>query len=93
MAGARAALAEGRLTTPKGDNAVEKLEAVLKLQPNNSEARSSLTAVGGRYLDMANQAIESGDVEAARGYIDTAAKLAPAHPALAQTRAALASAR
>jgi hypothetical protein len=93
MAGARSALAENRLTTPPGDNAVEKLEAVLKLEPNNSEARTSLTAVGGRYLEMANSAIQNGDVETAQGYIDTAVKLAPAHPALADTRAALAGAR
>jgi serine/threonine-protein kinase len=93
MAGARAAVADGRLTSPPGDNAVEKLEAVLKLDPSNSEARSSMDTLGGRYLEMADSAIDGGDVETARGYIDTAAKLAPAHPALSSTRAALAGAQ
>jgi len=93
LAGARAALADGRLSSPPGDNAVEKLEAVLKLDPGNAEARSSMKAVGGRYLEMADAAIARGEVEVAEGYLATAAKLAPAHPALASTRAALAEAR
>jgi serine/threonine protein kinase len=93
IAGARAALADGRLTSPPGDNAVEKLEAVLKLDPGNAEARSSMNAVGGRYLEMADAAIESGDIETAGGYIDAAAKLAPAHPALSDARAALVGAQ
>jgi serine/threonine protein kinase len=93
IAGARAALADGRLTSPPGDNAVEKLETALKLDPSNAEARSSMNAVGGRYLEMADAAIESGDVETAGGYIETAAQVAPAHPALRDSRAALAGAQ
>ena len=66
MLGAAArALGENRLSTPAGDNAVERYRAVLELDPGNSTALAGLRKVGERYAALAEAALAKGD--AARG--------------------------
>ena len=92
LAGARAALEEERLTSPAGDNAVEKYRAVLELDPGNRVARAGLEGVGSRYLELAAAALDRGDVAQATSFTRQAEKLSPKHPKLAATQAALKSA-
>jgi hypothetical protein len=70
-------VAELRLTTPRGSNAVEKYEAVLALDPGNDAARQGLSAVSDRYVDLASTALARGQLAAARRYLDLAQSIAP----------------
>ncbi len=70
-------VAELRLTTPRGSNAVEKYQAVLALDPGNDAARQGLSAVSDRYVDLASTAIARGQFAAARRYLELAESLVP----------------
>lgn len=70
-------VAELRLTTPRGSNAVEKYEAVLALDPGNGAARQGLNAVSDRYVDLASTALARGQLAAARRYLELAQSIAP----------------
>lgn len=70
-------VAELRLTTPRGSNAVEKYEAVLALDPGNDAARQGLSAVSDRYVDLASTALTRGQLAAARRYLELAQSIAP----------------
>jgi len=70
-------LAELRLTTPRGSNAVEKYQAVLALDPDNDAAREGLSAVSDRYVDLASTALARGQMAAARRYLELAESLVP----------------
>ncbi len=60
LAAARQDLAEGRLTTPPGNNAAAKYREVLQLDPDNTRARSGLRSIVKSYLDGAKSAAAAG---------------------------------
>jgi len=72
---AEAHLAADRLTTPPGMNALEKYREVIGLDPENVEAEEGLKRLVGRYVELANKAITSGDYAKAGEYLDRADKV------------------
>ncbi|HEU4654803.1 MAG TPA: TonB family protein [Steroidobacteraceae bacterium] len=90
LARANIALATGRLAEPKGDNALEFYQRVLRLQPNNRDARAGIQ----RTFDALTKQIEAAI--ASRNLRDAAASLAqlqrvqPNHPRLAEFRQSIA---
>ena len=62
-------LAAGRLTSPGGNNAWEKYQAVLGLVPGHGAAQAGLDQIIGRYGELFDAALASGDFGAASGYI------------------------
>ena len=86
-------LAAARLMTPAGQNAYEKFHQVLVIEPNNRAARRGLREIARRYLALATETTEAGDLERAQTYLSNAAKAAPQHAALKDARDALAKRR
>jgi len=83
-------MADGHLTRPSGDNAVEKYRRVLALDPFNETATSGLDKIVEQYVSRARQAADGGDQYLANAYLDEAAIADPAHPSLLQARSDLA---
>ncbi len=79
-----------RLTTPPGNNAFEKYNAVLSLEPQNEATREGIDRVVNNYLQLAQSAAETGDIETARRYVSRAAAIRPDHPAVQSATARLA---
>lgn len=71
---AATALRESRLMTPAGDNAYATYQQILKIDPNNAGAQRGLTNIASRYVAMADRAIDGGDLDRARTYVDRARK-------------------
>jgi tRNA A-37 threonylcarbamoyl transferase component Bud32 len=92
LRGAEGALKDGRLQSPKGDNAYEKYRGVLKLDPANEDARMGLVDVTSRYIGLSRKALAAGKVEDAAGFVARAASITPHHPDLPAARAAVARA-
>lgn len=72
LAEADAALAGDRLTTPIEDNAFDRYNAVLILQPDNQEAINGLQEIFDRYVLLAKDAMRSVEYGKARALIERA---------------------
>ncbi|MGH8647043.1 MAG: protein kinase domain-containing protein, partial [Gammaproteobacteria bacterium] len=83
---ARRDLDKLRLTSPKGDNALERFRAVLDLDPKNLAANEGIQDVVQRYLTMAETAIDKGAVLEAERYLAKAAKIDPTAGGLSRSR-------
>ena len=84
------ALASSRLTSPAGDNAMEYLQAILKLDADNLQARRGIGRVVSRYLKLAENAGEQGKWGNAKVYIDKADAIEPGAEAVLMARDKLA---
>ena len=73
-----------RLTSPKGDNALEKLQAIQKLDPNNKEAKKGLERIVEAYLTLARQNRDSQPKII--HYLDLAEKTMPGNPTIQEAR-------
>lgn len=78
-----------RLTSPDGNNAVEKFHRVLETDPDNRRALQGLDQVVRKYISLMNHAIDSGNIAAAGNYLAKAEAVNPAHPELVAARARL----
>jgi serine/threonine-protein kinase PpkA len=83
---AQEAIAQNHLSSPPGDNALEKYQQVFELDPGNRAAREGQVQVADRYLELAKDAVRDRRVRSARRFVDKVAEFAPAHPELAATR-------
>ena len=72
-----------RLTSPVGDNAVEKIEEALKLDPANDKARELYALVADKYVQLTREAIVRTDIESAKNQLGKVQQLNPLHPAIA----------
>jgi uncharacterized caspase-like protein len=86
LALAQTDLAALRLTSPAGNNAVEKLRQVLSLEPDNVPARDGLAQVLSRYLELADNAASRGQFDSAESYIAKAQRVVPGTEATAPAR-------
>lgn len=86
---ARLDMENQRLTSPPGENAVEKLRAVLALDPDNADATRGLEEVVGRYVLWANAAMDRDDWDRARDYLARAETVSPHASDVALARARL----
>ncbi len=62
---------------PRGDNALEKYRAVLRLHPNNQQARAGLNRLVDRYLEIAREAMSKGENFRAYQRLQRAEKVLP----------------
>ena len=62
-------LSAGRLTSPGGNNAWERYQAVLELVPGHGEAQAGLDTIIVRYGALLDAALSAGDFAVASGYI------------------------
>ncbi|TNF99393.1 MAG: hypothetical protein EP297_05665, partial [Gammaproteobacteria bacterium] len=71
------ALAASRLSSPAGNNAMEYLQSVLKLDADNLRARQGIGRVQSRYLELAESAGKQGEWSKAEFYINKADAIEP----------------
>ncbi len=75
-----------RLTSPEGNNAVERYREVLALDPNNQEAQEGLRSIVSRYLKLAATAQDLRQFEKARQYLQKAEGIRPGAEAIRRRR-------
>lgn len=78
-----------RLTTPNGDNAYEKFNAVLALDPANTAARAGMEAIARRYLELARNAARDRDWIKLQSLLDKAHAVDPDNADIARVTARL----
>lgn len=61
-----------RLTTPKSNNALNKYQMILQLDPTNNAAKKGVKLIAQTYLSLANSALDNGDLANASVYRDRA---------------------
>ncbi len=78
-----------RLSAQTGGEAVECYTKIIKLAPNNSEARAMLEQLAERYADWASDAIHQADFQLAEDCLAQLGKIKPNHPLFATLSQAL----
>lgn len=69
------ALEQGRLSSPKEDNAIYYFEQVMMLEPENQQAQQGLLNVAERYAAMIETAIAENSYSKAKAYLEKYKKL------------------
>ena len=77
------------LTTPKGDNAYDQFLQVLALDLENEEARNGIIRISDKYIALAYGAMDSGNFDKARNYINKAQDIWPESNKIAAANDAL----
>jgi tetratricopeptide (TPR) repeat protein len=77
LAKADSYLASGKLTQPKGANALESYRDVLKLDPGNSKAREGLKKTEAAFMKEVRSVVENGTLSEAKPLLRKADKLFP----------------
>lgn len=85
LADADYALSQNRLLTPLEDNAFDRFQTVLLLEPGNKSAQTGLQAIALRYIQLARNSIGRGQYSQAQTYISNARSIDPSSPLLAET--------
>jgi hypothetical protein len=75
-----------RLTSPLGDNAFERYQQVLTLEPGNENAIRGLEVIVIRYVTLANTALSNGELDKAKRYLDSASGVLPEDKGVALAR-------
>ena len=70
-------LAASRLTTPLGNNALERYRDVLEIEGDNAAALRGLERIVVRYVQLAEQAKAKGKFESARSFLARAQSVLP----------------
>ena len=78
-----------RLTTPAGDNAFQRYQEVLAIEPDNEDAVRGLEVIVSRYVTLANTASSNGELDKAERYLDSAAGVLPEDKGIALARTML----
>ncbi len=90
---AEADLAENRLTTPAGNNALEKYRQVFELDESNSQAGEGLARIIDRYELLATGALNEKRFDEASAFLDRADLVIPDTPQISHLRESLRKAR
>lgn len=88
---AERALASGRLTLPLHDNALDRYNGVLALDPDNEQARSGIQLVGQGYLALSRDAMAHSKLSLARDYLRSAKEILGDNPLVTQLQRQIAS--
>ena len=72
---AEADLAANRLTSPPGNNALERYQEVLRLEPATAEANQGIKRIVGKYVDLAQGRLQARDWAGAERYLERAERL------------------
>ncbi|MFC6670086.1 hypothetical protein [Marinobacterium aestuariivivens] len=86
LAEARRQLRAGQLAEPEGDNAHATYRKVLKLEPENSEAKQELIEIAERYADWAQEQAEAGAWEKSLAHSERGLTVSPGYPRLMALR-------
>ena len=78
-----------RLTTPAGDNAFQRYQKVLAVEPDNEDAVRGLEVIVSRYVTLANTALIDGELDKAEHYLDSAGGVLPEDKGVALARTML----
>lgn len=89
LAAAQVAFSAGQLSTPPGDNALERYRAVLSVEPANATALAGVQDTLDALEMQVTQALQAGDAAAAARAFATLQKAQPDHPELAGLNAQL----
>ncbi len=89
LQGAETDIEAYRLSSPAGNNAVEKYRRIIALSPDSSAAAAGLEKVATRYAHMAQTAISDNRLEEAERYLAQAEQLGPDNPTVLQSLSAL----
>lgn len=87
------ALSQNRLLTPIEDNAFDRYQSVLIMEPDNQAARAGLQAVGLRYVELARNAMGRGQFKEAQAYINNARSIDSSNPLVPELETTLRRAR
>jgi len=82
-----------RLTAPVGNNAFERYQQVLIMEPGNENAARGLEVIVIRYVTLANTAMSHGELDKAKRYLDSASGVSPEDKGVALARGMLKAAR
>ena len=93
LSGAREDIGALRLTTPVGNNAVEKYRKVLNMDPDNTGAIDGLDRVADEYLRLMSNALNNNDLAYAEDYLHKVVSINPDHPGITSARESLDAAR
>lgn len=77
LALADADMSASRLTTPAGDNALERYQTILELEPDNADAHRGLEGIVERYVGLADRAMEKDRFGTARELLERADSVMP----------------
>jgi len=69
-----------RLSKPDENNAVEKYQQILKLDPGNADAHEGLFYVATEYLKLTENSIHNKNLGKASEYLELAKEIGPDHP-------------
>ena len=93
LAGAEADLKARRLTNPARNNAWDRYQRVLEIDPTNPDAAQGMDRVIDICMELFGIAVEQEDFEQADSYLDRIGELHPDSPVLMTGRQQLAAAR
>ena len=93
LSGAEVDLAANRLTSPAGNNAWEKYQAVLKLAPGHREAQAGLDNVIARYKSMFDSALSRKKFADAQRYVSQIRSVHANAPGLSEMENRLSASR
>lgn len=79
---AQQAFRDARYTTPSHDNAYDKFQSVLMINPESTQARAGVQAILLNYAQLIRSALNEGRIQAARSYLTAAEIYYPANPLL-----------
>ncbi|MEE9575108.1 MAG: serine/threonine-protein kinase [Gammaproteobacteria bacterium] len=83
LKGARTNISERRLTSPLGNNAYEKYQSVLNIEPDNPEALNGLDRIVDEYIHLMDDALREDDISNARNYLHKGMNVNPNHYGIA----------
>ncbi|MGR9106526.1 MAG: tetratricopeptide repeat protein, partial [Gammaproteobacteria bacterium] len=73
-----------RLTSPAGQNALERYRSVLELDPANREAKLGLKKIVDRYVKLAGKAIDRNQFDRAETFLKQAESISPGETVVAE---------
>lgn len=80
-------LADGQLTTPEGNSAVDTYREVLRLDPGNTRAAQGMTAIADRYAMLARYRLRRDELAEARTMVERGLDISPSHSPLLAAKA------
>lgn len=80
------ALSRNQLLTPVEDNAFDRYQSVLIMDPLNTRAKAGLRAVSLRYVELARNSMARGQFALAQSYLNNAASIDPSSQLVAEAR-------
>ena len=86
LAGAEKNLNELRLTTPAGNNALEKFREVQALDPGNTDALNGIDRIVDEYIQLMDRAIDNKNLPSAHNYFNKGYRVNPEHSGLVSAR-------